>query len=1192
MAEIGALESVAHVRITDLLCEGRIKGLVNGLSSVWLEETRVRALDGTYNFPDFEISMLKGEPGQSLSAGLVFLETEPAFIDALVQFSAPVTRTVEDLNAQWARVIISFAALFVQDLEEGDTDALSRRIRITVIDRSGEEEEEHEVVDDTIHGEELGPFEINYEFHLDGGGPWDIRVQRLSEDDPDSYHHSEFKFSRLIEIIREKFSYDGSAVASMYFNMRSFGGRLPKRKYEIDGMIVSVPSNYDPVSKVYDGIWDGTFKQEFTDNPAWVCYDALTNRKHGAGYRQVDKWGFYGAGKFCDVMVPDGEGNFEPRYTFNGILEGAEEGLIAAQAIASCFRGNISWTGSKFVIAYDGPGEVIKVINPTDVINGEFFTQGDPASGACSVCVVTYTDPNTGEPDIYVEEDNDLIDRIGYKEVFLYAVGCNRRTQARRLALWYLDTIKNEAEVVTWRAGFDQIDVIPGMVVAIADPATAVVRNGGRVRSSPSLTQVILDRPIAQDSATTAYLMMPDGTAIIRPVNISGTLSATLNFNTALPAKPLPESVWAVETLDVRLRLARVMGMKEVERGIFELSAITHDPNKFFRVEQGKTIDPPDYTSSGSLKGPFGLELGRFYRVGATGRVEACIYAFWEKGDDRLLRYEVDVRASEVWASKGRVNGQSIIIPDNALAFDAFRVRGLDLLGRPTVYNSRLIPVLSRGITISVTEVEPRGARRITWLYELDQRLGAITQFMLDGKQYAVVPAFPQELLAPDFPLTGSHQLQILGSPGVASTYILAPLGLVAGLDVNFTREYRDGVPYVDPDLAWIAKNNSVYYEVWVRREGAQWALHNITDGLASDLPHLASTEANAQWQYAVVAVAENGVRLTPEEAARVNFQPGFDDTPPPIPTGLVIEETAERLRRLHWTVNTSPGIAGYEIRAIIGSTTDWEAGVGLHTGLIRTSPFELRSIPPYTSALAMKAVDINGNKSDPVYIVVSLSERPIENLIIKNDLHPAFSGTLTKGTLVAGVIIGPNTTPIMYDGGSMWNTDSSVPMYSGGDYQNYDYAHTLTLPTGIMSIQAAFVGPALFDYKIGSGPYIRYSSPVRIPAGSVTVRAYGPSAAIVEMKLTQLSVIVDVDDVVESVNNLTIASGGTRVPKTKGYTAILDVVVTLAEQASPVRPEVTDRNASLGPLVKVRRLSDNADIGGVALSVLLKGYA
>jgi len=63
-------------------------------------------------------------------------------------------------------------------------------------------------------------------------------------------------------------SYPNSALVSVSVDSEQFSS-IPTRAYDIKGIIVRIPSNYDPVTRAYAGLWDGSFKLAWTDNPAW-----------------------------------------------------------------------------------------------------------------------------------------------------------------------------------------------------------------------------------------------------------------------------------------------------------------------------------------------------------------------------------------------------------------------------------------------------------------------------------------------------------------------------------------------------------------------------------------------------------------------------------------------------------------------------------------------------------------------------------------------------------------------------------------------------------------------------------------------------------------------------------------------------------------------------------------------------------
>lgn len=1187
------LESTARVRVVELLSEGEVVGLADGLKSVWLEDTRVQNNDDTYNFSGFDLEFITGQPGQLLSRTLTQLEQEPLTIGVPVKFTKDITRTLEDTRLEACRIIITFESLFKQRQSTGQTYDGQVNVAIAVFDADGIE---HGVVSDTVTGIELGPFDVQYEFNLDGPGPWNVRVTRENRDDPDPFEHSNFSWSKAVGIIRRQFMYDGSCVAGMVFDMQSFGGSLPRRKYDLIGLKLQIPNNYDPITRVYAGIWDGTFKEAWTDNPAWVCFNVLYNTRWGMGLvlANIDRFSFYKVAKWADELISNNKGGTEPRFTFNGPITAEEDAYTVAQAVASSFQGQVCWAGHIAMLTADMPDDLFKVVTNADTVDGSFSYQDVPISSSFSVALVTFTDPASGEPDIEVVEDNDLIAQFGYREQPMYAMGCTRRTQARRLGLWALDTIKNEAETVVYRAGWDNVDCTVGSIVGVADSDTALLQNGGRIKAAPTLSQLVLDRAIAIDSPVTLYITMPNSTIVTVQAFSGAAPTAIVNLRTPLVTKPLIGAVWASETADTRIRLVRCVGIKEQGKGVFELACLTYDPNKRARVEAQKHIAPPNYTSPDSLIAPLTVQVGRYYTLAARGGLDAVLFALWERGDERVYIYELQVRSGNSWLPALRVRSLSAEYIDNAFIYDAVRVRGVDIIGNLSAWTTAAVQVISATVTVGVVELGARGSRQISWDYPALPAFGAVVQIMLDGRAWQTAPLAANGFVATDIPLTGSHTVQVLVAPGISGSYFLAPLMQVAGLAVTFVRAVRDGAFFVLPTLTWTAKVGASYYEVWQKIGSSTWQLLATPTVLTADPTALVGNEANATRLYAVVAVSADGARLDPQDAAQLAFLPGFDTTPPAQPTGLALEETVERLRRFRWTQGTETDLDGYQIRAIIGEGLDYGNGVPLHTGLIASSPFELRSVPAFTTALGITAWDKSKNQSIPNFLLVNLTERPPENIVLQIDAGPTWTGTLSKGSISSGVILGPSVTPLMWNTVGttpMWKIDGSQPMWSAGDYQAFDYVQAFTVPTGILTIQALFTGPVRFEYKIDAGAYTIYSSPVRIPACTLTVHAYGADGTAVENKLNQLSIIIDVDDVIESVPTVTFAVGGTRVPKVKTYSAILDVIPTLVEQSPAVRYEVVDKNPTTGPLVKVRRISDGVDVGGSATSVLLKGY-
>ena len=134
----------------------------------------------------------------------------------------------------------------------------------------------------------------------------------------------------ISEILPEKINYTNSCVIGSIVDARGFS-RIPKRTYDMKLTKIKVPSNYDPETKIYSGDWNGEFKKDlyWTDNPAWILYDLMTNKKHGlAKYdfkkSYVNKWNLYSIAKYCDELVPTGESSFVDPLDFTIDSEGTK----------------------------------------------------------------------------------------------------------------------------------------------------------------------------------------------------------------------------------------------------------------------------------------------------------------------------------------------------------------------------------------------------------------------------------------------------------------------------------------------------------------------------------------------------------------------------------------------------------------------------------------------------------------------------------------------------------------------------------------------------------------------------------------------------------------------------------------------------------------------------------------------------
>lgn len=446
----------------------------------------------------------------------------------------------------------------------------------------------------SISGKTSSKYQRQYRIPLSGTGPWTIRVTRLTADSTSQYLQNKLFWDSYVETIDTKLQYPYSALAALSIDAEQFQG-IPTRAYDVRLLKVKVPSNYDPLTRTYSGMWDGTFKVAWSNNPAWCFYDLLTNPRYGLGKwvgTGVDKWALYQIGRYCDEAVPDGFGGVEPRFTCNVYLSTRAEAYKVINDFASIFRGMVFWASGAITAVQDAPSSPAYLYTPANVIDGSFNYSGSAAKARHSVALVTWNDPS----DMYRQkveyvEDKAAIDRFGLVTTEVAAIGCTSRGQANRVGRWLLMSERLESEVVTFKTGLDGAICRPGQVIKVADPLRAGVRFGGRIKDA-TVSQITLDAPVtlATGQTYTFSALKSDGTVVESTVTTGNGVTNTLALSPALPEVPATGSIWVLASSQVQAQLFRVISVSE-KAGAFEVTALATDPSKYAAIEQGLQLE-------------------------------------------------------------------------------------------------------------------------------------------------------------------------------------------------------------------------------------------------------------------------------------------------------------------------------------------------------------------------------------------------------------------------------------------------------------------------------------------------------------------------------------------------------------------------------------------------------------------------
>ncbi|WP_339118581.1 phage tail protein [Halomonas sp. BMC6] len=715
------LRSTSKARIIDALGEGEIVGLANGLQSVFLDDTPLQDESGAFNFQGVTVHTRTGEPDQPHIPGFPAVETANDVSTEVTQ-GAPIVRTVGNLDADAVRVTVQLPALNEQNTSNGDLLGASVEVAIDVRPMGGTWAERKR---DTIAGKTTSPYQRTYRIELTGSGPWDVRVRRITPDSDAATLNNATYWATYTEVIDAKLSYPDTALVALEVDAQQFGNQIPARSYDVKGLIIRVPDNYDPATRSYSGFWGGNFKLAWSDNPAWCYYDLATKTRYGAALANVDKWALYQIAQYCDERVPDGFGGEEPRFTFNTVLASAEDAITALHTLASAFRGMTYWGTNTVMPVADMPADPVKLVTPANVIDGEFVYEGTGLKARHSVAMVSYNDPNDNyRQQVEVVEDAEAIELYGWRPLEINAVACTSRGQAHRLGKWTLASERAETETVSYRASLDHADVRPGDIISVSDPTTAGARLGGRVvvAGTEALT---LDNVPEQASGANWFLdvMLPSGAVERRAVaSFNGDEVALAN---PLSAPPIVGAVWILSSQAVEPRRFRVLANIEEAARVYHITALEHDPTKYGRIELGLDLPEPDYSllPTGPVVAPYSLTAQAFtYLAGGTEHQGMTIS--WTPSDDpRVLRYLVEVQGPTDlrWRTVYTESGTSVDLRDVEPGQWMIRVRGITGIGTASPWAALttniaglLLPVPPDSVDIEVgtftITLRPRGA--------------------------------------------------------------------------------------------------------------------------------------------------------------------------------------------------------------------------------------------------------------------------------------------------------------------------------------------------------------------------------------------------------------------------------------------------------------------------------------------------
>jgi hypothetical protein len=663
------LRSAAVFKVLGVISHGQIAGICGGAEGIYVNDTPLRNQSGEYNYPKAAWAYRVGLPEQPYIPGFDGVTSETS-VGVPLTNASPVVRTlgsaVDAINVK-----INFPQGLSYMSETADRTGTTVELAFDTKLTSSSTWETAAVV--AVSGKQNSAYQkaIRVPRAL-GVGNWDVRFRRLTGDPTTQNYLNATQVASFTEIQEVKVTYPMTAYLAFIADSQSFSQGTPTISVLTKGLLVRVPTNYNPETREYTGLWNGTFKYAWTDNPAWCLYDLLTNAEYGLGKNSivtesiVNKFSFYSAAVYCDELVPDGQDGEEPRFTFNAVLNQRDDALKVLDLIASSMRAKLIYWNGLIDVVQDRPADPKSIITKANIINGKFVEKSSKLSERHTVFNVTYNDRTNRyqqQTEVVYGSEADL-DFYGEVSADVFAIGATTPGQAIRHGKWAIETELNQTKVLTWEMSLEGFALRPNDVVSVYWDNYAGVSASGRVKAIDGVT-LTLDRAVDLSMGSTIKVMLADGEtwetrSIVEESGQLDTITLSAPFSTAL----VSQAIFGV-TGPVEPRQYRIIDFKQTGENTVSIEALYHDPSKYSRIELGVSVPAPVYSNAQPVTctPPTSLTFNEV-NVNEDNTIKRSLLVSWSAPLQGVpSSYALSYRLADgEWVSAGSISGMSFTI--------------------------------------------------------------------------------------------------------------------------------------------------------------------------------------------------------------------------------------------------------------------------------------------------------------------------------------------------------------------------------------------------------------------------------------------------------------------------------------------------------------------------------------------------
>jgi predicted phage tail protein len=600
------------------ISEGECGGLYNPTypaQSVYFDNVPLQNADLTWNFADpsdplytysqIFVDQRTGTPSQTVISGFETDNTSYSVGDNITASGGSIVRTVSSTLIDSVDIIIEFPdGLYTVNTSNGDQSGTSVTFSVYTAAHGGSF-----TLFGTYTVTEMSSAQFDWSTNISRPASavsalWDYKIIRDTADSTTTSLVNYTTLAFVTENIDAQLTYDNIGLVGVVASATNTNGEIPTIAVDWNGILVSVPDNYNAVTRTYTGTWDGSFSETkvLCDNPIWCLYDLLTNTRYGLGGRidpsTIDIYNLYTAAQYCDELVDDGTGmgTYEPRFTFAAQLttqDDAQNWLATISAICnSKFYNHSGFTR----IGMDMPRTPTKMLTNSNVVGGSFNYTSTQASTIYTACNVTFNDPNDNFlPKTVTEAYPSFYSRFGYTSTDLAALGCYSEGQARRMARYVLDTNLNNTLGLTCQVTTDNADFEPNETFYTFDRKFAQIVAEGRIEGLASgNTVVTLSDPITIASGTWTLMCYDSTGETITSHTITNSVGTYTTITVSTAVTCAVGTVYMISGVVVPMQWSLV-SLVEEQPGIWTVGAVQYDSTKYARIETGVSLPAPVY---------------------------------------------------------------------------------------------------------------------------------------------------------------------------------------------------------------------------------------------------------------------------------------------------------------------------------------------------------------------------------------------------------------------------------------------------------------------------------------------------------------------------------------------------------------------------------------------------------------------